>query len=379
MPTDPGQDNAPGLAPDSVTFEAFSGLRNTVKPERLGPRELARATNIDLDDAGMPSRRQGQKRVTMNGGWHSLFSTEWQGRTWLFAVQAGVLCLVNPDYTTLGLVGGMPPDKLWYVHVNEFVYFSNDHVSGKLSLASLRATPWGARTDHSYVPATTPQVGRDFWLSPVPLPDPTLPAVAGRLVGPPPLGKHLCLHNGRIYLAQDNVLWATDLYSYNFVDKTEGYRSFEDLITGISAVDDGVFVGTKSGLFFVGGPWKEQRRTLKEKAGVIPGTMIEVPGALADPEHRQRPDVPPRSQRAMSCMTTDGLVVGFTGGDTVNMTRSAFDFPDAVRGAAAFRKSGGFNSLIAVLQSDGPPQQTNAAFGDYVSTTLIRNGVVIPE
>ena len=377
MPDDPGQDVAPGQATDGVTFESFSGLRNTVNPERLGPRELARAVNIDIDDAGQIRRRRGQKLVG-GGGYRSIIGTDYLGVFRMFAVRGTELVELYQDYTSLSLLAGMPQDKLAWVQVAGTLYFSSANVSGQISLTTLAVTPWGGRSAHSYYPSTVPVIGRDFWLSPVLDPDVNNPAVAGRLLGPPPMGCFLAYYNGRIYIADGYTLWATELYLYNYVDKTASYRQFEDLITGIAAVEDGLYVGTKSGLYFMGGTFKEPKRTLKERSGVIPGTMIVVPGELVDPEARRRPDVPHQVTTAISCMTDAGLVVGLAGGTVYNLTRNDFQFPKASAGVSMLRASGGFHSIVSVLDSQGTPSTSDAAFGDYVSATLIRNGVTIP-
>ena len=52
MPQDPN-------LPDTVIVGAYDGLKNTVAPERMGPKDLQKAINIDLDDSGQPRRRRG--------------------------------------------------------------------------------------------------------------------------------------------------------------------------------------------------------------------------------------------------------------------------------------------------------------------------------
>lgn len=377
MPANPGEDDAPqGPASDSISLDSFSGLRNTVLPERLGPRELARARNIDLDDAGEMHRRRGQTLVS-TGKWHSLFVSTYRGRTATFGVNDGTLCILHSDFSTAPILGGMPATKLSWAQVASTVYFSCRDISGKIDLLTMGVSQWGVRQAHDYYPQSVPAIGRTFWLSPVPQAEPGLGPVSGRLLGPPPLGSHICYFQGRLYIAQGPTLWATVLYGYNFVDKTEGYRQFEDEITGLAAVEDGMFVGTRTALYFVAGTFKEQRRTLKISAGVIPGTMVVIPGDIADPEARRRPDVPHEASPAISCMTSEGLVVGFKGGTAYNLTKSAYRFPAAVAGTSAFRSADGYNSMVTVLESDGTPETAQAAFGDYVNVQLIRNGQVI--
>lgn len=373
MPVNPGEDDAPQApAGDSIALETFAGLRNTILPERLGPRELARARNVYLDDAGQMHRRRGVTRVA-DGAWHSLF----RAGTVVLGVNGDTLCELLPDFSTRALVAGMSSRKLSWEYVDKFAYFTSRDVSGKVYLPNMQVTPWGFRADHDYRPSTIPEIGRTFWLTPVPFLEEGLGPVGGRLLGPPPLGDYVCYFQGRLYIAQGSTLWATELYGYNFVDKTSGYRQFEDEITAMGAVEDGLYVGTRSGLYFVSGAFLEHRRTMRARGGVIPGTMVVVPSEVVDPEGRRRPDVPQESGLAIACMTSEGMLVGMKGGQTFNLTRSAYKFPAAVTGAAMFREDNGTNTMVAVLDSGGSPKTTKAAFGDYVDVQLIRNGQVI--
>lgn len=56
-------------------FPAFAGIRNDIATERFAPADLADGINIDLDDLGRPTMRDGSARVyTAAGGVHSLWA-----------------------------------------------------------------------------------------------------------------------------------------------------------------------------------------------------------------------------------------------------------------------------------------------------------------
>jgi len=350
--------NAP-LPGAPVVFDTFSGIKNTVLPERLGPKELVRARDVTLDDSGQISRRRGFTKL-VPGNAHSLFSTS---TGLVLAVLNGSLGILNPDTTFTVIQTGIISDPsqglsgLQWAQVGVSAYFTSDSESGVVDLIELTAAPWGNEAD--------------YWLSPVVNPTATLPAVAGQLLGKPPNATVIAYYRGRILLAVDNVLWATKPYLYNFVDKTAGHKTFEGTITMIGAVGDGVYVGTTEGLYFLSGDgydkWKKDRVM---DSAVLPGSMTYVPGELGNP-----PQVPPGADTPLEVsimfMSANGVCVASDSGRTVNVTESKVFFPQAQSAASFYRRQDGMNQYIASLQSGGDPQN-NAAIGDYLEATIIR-------
>jgi hypothetical protein len=202
-------------------------------------------------------------------------------------------------------------------------------------------------------------------------PTETLPPIAGRLLKQPPNATCMTYYNGRLYLSRGRTLWATELYLYNYVDATAGYKLFEADITMLGTVTDGIYVGTKGGLWFLTGPtFAEMKRTWIMDAGVISGSMVDIPGELGNP-----PQVPlmasTQVESAIMFMTTRGVCIGLDGGRVTNMTETKYVFPDAVGAAALYRQQDGVNQYIASLQNGGSPMQS-AAIGDYLDVTIIR-------
>ena len=341
----------PNAPPESLVIDRFDGLKNTVQRERMGPRDLVRATNVDLDDAGQAHRRRGFTQKIC-GDCHSLFTTT-QGV--VLGVIDGALSVIRPDYSigTLTSVSG----ALAYAQVGASVYYSGRADRGVVDLAALTTGPWGSSTD--------------LWLSPVVNPTATLPAIAGRLLKAPPNAGVLCYYNGRIYLADGPVLWATELFAYNFVDATAGHKMFEADVTMIGAVGDGVYVGTDEGLWFLDGPnYAQMKRRSVMDSPVIRGSMVTIPAELGNP-----PQVPPGSDTPMAValmfMTATGACVASNSGQAINMTESKFFFPAAQSASAMYRRQDGRNQYVAALQPGGTPQ-SNAAIGDFVDATIIR-------
>jgi hypothetical protein len=369
MPPVPPPQQPPPPPDNGVAFSTFSGLKNTVGPENLTERQLARARNIDLDDLGNAARRRGRRRAA-SGRWHSLFTTGSPAIT--FGVQDGTLVAVNPDFTVAPLLAGIAEEPMGWVQVGPVAYFSSIHNSGQIDLASLRVSPWGRVRGPSYQPSLDPGPD-DWWFSPVPRSalSATLGPGGGKLLGAPPLGRFLGAHNGRVYIGSKNLLWATELYLYNYVDKNRGYRVYEHDITGIQSVEDGIYVGTTEALYFLSGTFADHTRKVCEPSGVLPGSMVLAPGELVDPEGRRFPDLPRGTSKAMTCMTHAGMVVGLPGGQTFNLTRNEFVFPKAFKAAAMLRHEDGINTYVVAQSSGGTPRD-NAQFGDYLSAEIIR-------
>jgi hypothetical protein len=358
QPNPQAQGPLPAPAEVGKVLNSWDGLKNTMQPERLGDKDLVRARNIVLDDSGQPSRRRGYT-LKLPGKVHSLF-TSYQGV--VLGVVNSELSIIDPDYSyqPLAFVGtdpvsGMPP--LAYSQVGDQVYYVSTVDRGVVNIPERSWSPWGDPND--------------LWLSPVVNPTETLPPIAGRLLKQPPQATCMAYFNGRLYLGQGQTMWATELYLYNYVDATSGYKLFEADITMIGAVTDGIYVGTKGGLWFLSGPtFAEMKRTGITDSGVIPGSLVHVPGELVNP-----PQVPVVSTApivtSIMFMTTRGVCIGFDSGRTINMTEGNYIFPDAVGAAALYRRQDGMNQYIATLQNGGSPMQT-AAIGDHLDATIIR-------
>lgn len=351
---------APLPAPPEVgkVLNNWDGLKNTLQPERLSDKDLVRARNIVLDDSGQPSRRRGYT-LKLPGNVHSLF-TSYQGV--VLGVVNSELSIINPDYSCdqLAFVGTDPASgtlPLAYAQVGDQVYYAGTVDRGVVDIPGRVWAPWGDPTD--------------LWLSPVVNPTETLPPIAGRLLKQPPQATCMSYYNGRIYLGQGRTLWATVLYLYNFVDATAGYKLFEADITMIGTVTDGIYVGTREGLWFMTGEtFDTMRRTFITDSGVIPGSMVDIPGELGNP-----PQVPLQAatpvEVSIMFMTTKGVCIGESSGKITNITEQKYVFPDSVSAAALYRRQDGVNQYIARLENGGSPMQASA-IGDHLDVTIIR-------
>lgn len=342
---------------DGVELRKFSGLKNTVDRERLGPDELELAINIDLDDVGQPHRRRGYQLASAGN-----FSSIWNSNERIaYGVKDGSLGIVNPDMSFVALQSGFINAAVCYVQVGQDIYFSSGTagLSGIINQSTRTLRPWGSNPD--------------IFFSPVVNPSSVLPAIRGRLIGKPPMATILAYYNGRIYLAQGRAVWCTELYAYDFVERVANFLPFEADVTMLGAVDDGLYVGTAEGVWFVSGPtFKEMRRVRVMDTPVLPGSMVSVPSEVANPPQVGL-DQDTSTQIAILFMTARGYCGGHDGGTCYNYSESKFIFPAAQSVAAFFRRQDGMNQYVVILNSQGTPVD-NARIGDYVDAELVRAG-----
>lgn len=340
----------PDPSTDSVTFNQFSGLKNTVSRERLAPNELEVALNVDIDDMGQLRRRRGYT-LKSGGSYHSLFNAD-DGT--VYGVKDGIFGVIKPDYSFTAIHSGVGLEPLAHVQVGDTIYVASETTSIKVNHTTKTASAWGAIA------------ADNTWLSPVVNPVANqLPAIKGRLLGKPPMATALAYYNGRIYMAHGKTLWATELYLYDYVDKTKTFMMYESDITALGAVTDGIYVGTEDAIWFQTGPFNEMRRQAVNQGGVYPGSMITVlPNLLPDAMGNN-------TRSALLMMTEYGLCAGLDSGVLINMTQSRVLFPDATRVNSLFRMQDGVNQYVGVADSAGSPT-SNARIGDYVDAEIRR-------
>lgn len=339
----------PEEPPESIILQQFAGMRNNVGAERLSIQDLEKALNVDIDDAGQARRRRGFTSKS-SGNFHSIYTTP----TGVIGVKNGTLGRISTDYTFTGLVS-VGSARLSHTQVGTTTYFSSAITSGKIDGDTV--STWGALTSEG------------TWVSPVITPTDTLGAIGGRLIGAPPLATEIEYYKGRIYLAADRWLWATELYLYDYVDKTRGVVAFEDPITMVRAVNDGLFVGTETTLYFLRGTLAEGlKREIVIQTPVVRGSSVIVPTSRVSPVMRQGSTT---EGQGILFLTQGGIFVGLDGGQVYNLTQDRMVFPASTSAAALYREQDGVNHFVAVADTGGTPT-AKARIGDYVDAEIRR-------
>lgn len=337
----PENPNAP------ILIDSFLGIKNIAGPERLSPNDLVAGVNLDIDDFNQVRRRRGRTKK-IDGVFHSLTNTLGGD---VFAVKDGDLVRVKTNYTLDTVLAGVGDARIAYVELGDTLFWNSRTHGGKINLDTKLNSGWGVLNEQSY------------WLSPVLQPTDTLGEVAGKLLRDPPRADYMTYFNGRIYMARGNVVWATELWKYDYVDATRTYMMFEGDVTGLGTTGEGIFVGTDKGTFFCHGTFGEMRKNPVDPNPVIPGSMVDAPDV-------RYPDSP--SRRVVTFLTTQGLIAGMDAGMTRAITADRFSFPDAELVPGAINRSqDGVSQYLATLNSGGSPA-ANARIGDYLDAEIRR-------
>lgn len=341
----------PDQPPESIVIGSFEGVRNTSARHRLKPEELEQALNVDIDDRGQVRRRRGYA-LKLVGNFHSLKRIGARS----YVVKDGVLGWASDNYlfTSLGHTAGVKP--LSYTTVADTVYFASEATSGKI--IDDQVLPWGA-------------INNDTWLSPVITPTDTLGELFGKQLTAPPTASEIAAYKGRIYLAAGRYLWSTELWLYDYIDPTRNFYQFEEDITMLAPMDDGIFVGTEANLWFLKGSQSTGLvRSNVLEFGVVRGSLTTAPATDVHPGARQ--GVLAESMGAVF-MTSRGICAGFDGGEVYDLTKGRVEFPEAQSAAVLYKEDSGVSSYLAVTDSAGGPA-ANARIGDFVDAEIVRRG-----
>jgi hypothetical protein len=398
-----------------VTLGAFAGIRNTVGPERLHvlpsrdnpATDLVAAVNVDIDNAGQPSRRAGTT-LARAGTPHSLWA---QGDMCLFAEGASLKRLY-PDYSADTLTTGLTVGaRMAYVEVNGRIYWSNEHQTGVI--ADGRSRSWGmaippapglsaiagqltagqyqcvvthVRTDGQESGAALPSLMtlaqdgglRASW----PLPeDPGIELARVYLSTPDgttlylaaesdiadlyteitdcrfalplatqwqdaPLAGHLLAYSrGRIYIAQGAFIFATTALGFEYVDLRDYFAIDGTRLRVLVGVEGGLFAATeRQAVFLAGERFEEMVVKPVAAAGGVEGSAVLVDGMAATGNKDLS------GQRCALFATGEGVLLGLPSGAVMNLSRERYQFTPSAFAAGGFHQDARLNQYVLFLQ-----------------------------
>lgn len=156
---------------------------------------------------------------------------------------------------------------------------------------------------------------------------------------PAPLGTICATWRGRALVACDSVLYASLPHNPEAFNVQRDFKQFTAPITLIQPVDNGVFVGTKTELAFLGGEQFDMLIYRQMIAGpVVLGSGAEVPG------DRISDGLP---GKGMVCIADRLLVAGLPDGRVVRLTEGRYQV-EASEVTAAFRMTDGIPQYLAI-------------------------------
>ena len=266
------------------------GLNTISAPDALpvdpqtGSWQAARLVNLDVRDGGRRLvTRPGSIRAA-TGHWRDGYDAP-DGRH--YAVVDDVLCEVLDDLSTSPIVGLAVSDPVVWASLDANVYWSNGTEAGLLVAGVLM--PWGTYT----YPAASE---------------------AARFQGPP-AGTVMCGFAGRVWIGVGSLLYFSTGDDAQFLDSAGGYLEMPAEITMLAPVDDGLYVGTTAGVWFLAGtdPMGGQQVTQVSPDAAVPHSAIAVRSDEVTQKYNPAGAVIWTSRR--------GIVVGLSGGIVLQPTK----------------------------------------------------------
>jgi hypothetical protein len=295
----------------SQTFDigTVAGINNVADESRLQPGELLYAINVDISDKGRPSRRNGVvKKVTPSGQIHSM----WGDDKKCFYVENGILKMLNADYTSTTLRTSVSNYHMSFAEVNDQYFYSNPSVIGYIynGESKVFATPT-----------------KEFKYAPLP-------------------GQIIEYFNGRLYIARNETIWYSDVNYFGEIDRRKNFIAFENEITMMKAVDDGLWVCVgdinRQNTYFITGATREDQ-SLKRFAGYgcIEGSDVKIKDGQKVGEGL--------SGTVIIWTSGEGICIGANSGRFINITDGKYNIPDKRYGAGLFRDEDGLAQYITTL------------------------------
>ena len=278
-------------------FAGTTGINNRLDPVRLKFQEgaiveLALGVNIDIDDSGRPSRRMGSLVTAETGDCHSLFC---EGSTCLFVKTTG-LYILHIDYSSTGIRNVTQGARMDYEQVGERIYYLNGFERGYVKDGS------------SYTWTVGDYVGPD----------------TVKTFSNPPTGHLLTLYNGRMFIAEGDIVWYSEPFAYNAYNLAKNYIQCRGRVRILQHTDAGIVIGTDKEIVTYTGPNPEEwvRKKVAPNAA-LEGTAVEV-------------DAP--KVKGVIFASREGLcLVEQDNNKFTNLTEERLNYPSAVEGSGLYR------------------------------------------
>jgi hypothetical protein len=288
---------------------------------------LRQALNVDLTAEGHPLRRRGYALHTA-GYAHSV---SYQNSLFFVVIDGSLLVGPKVDELTSITAVNKYLRMSYTVHADE-VYFSNSVNSGKYTSTGLVAWPG---------PDQTYTIHDDEELE-----------LTDNLYETMPIGQHIASYNGRIWTARRDEVWFSEGMSTHMCRKATNYFMMPGYVYMMLPAEDGIYIGTESGIYFLRGDDPFQMAWDGVYAhGVVPFAYTELAGekfGLADTT------VP-------VWWTKDGVMsAGLPGGEVRPLTRDRLAAPEYGFGALSIREREGISQVVSALQKGGDANNMGA-------------------
>lgn len=322
------------------------GEHHVANEMAVPPGYARRIHNFNIDDSGLLVTRG--KFGPMGQGGHSAFVMPDKLNAYFF--DGGLMYKLNwqgftlPVFGTSGQFSLQGSGRVWYVFVNETLYFSNGTSNGKIGPDGV-ASVWGK--------------DGEIWSVGTQQDSELLPTV----VDPFPASLYLTQFGGRIYGAADTTLFQTQPLNLDSYDPRYDFTTMSAKITAVGAVDGGLYVGTTDGVYFL----KPEKDGQMEKVSSVPaiaGSQVYVPYAQLGIEEIEKVKL----DDAFCWLTREGLCAGLPGGRVEALTAGAIKLEAGIVPVSNLVESDGSYQIVSVLNY--PASSANRGVIDTVSVAF---------
>ncbi len=288
------------------TVKVFLGIANQGDATKLlpagGKSYQATASNVDIDDDGMPHRRKGYAAVSYSGtAVHSLWGN---GETALF-VDNGTLKILNLDFTATNLRTSVGSGRMAYAESADRIFYTNSQVIGYVK-------------------------DRAGYLFPAPTMTFRIPMPAGQLIE---------WFNGRLYVAREKVIRYSDPMYPGQTHEQKGFTAFAGRITLLRAIrNTGILVSDSHKTYLMEGldaPAMKLRKLCDYPA--ILGTDAKTDGTKLGGD---------LSGEVVLWLSREGICLAGEGGTFRAATRKFYWPASTAEGNAIMRETQGFNQYL---------------------------------
>jgi hypothetical protein len=329
------QSPTPNEAPLPTIPLSFGGGEHHVADETAIPNGFARRiVNWDIDDSGKLDTRPEFVALPGVAGGHSMWTKADQSLTLVFVGSelfrlVGGTSLISMNYFISGR------GRVWYVEINDEVYFSNGGDGGVVT-AALTVEDFG----------TTPTVPPQDLDSEVVDPRTYLQ--------PMPFGRYLARFAGRLWVVQGDTIFYSQPINYSQHDRRYNFIVAPGYITGFGAVSDGLYVSTRQEVFFLRGDNPSEMKLVKcsDSAAVL-DSQIYLPFDTVDTDALSVNGSQYQVSNAFAWLSRHGMCVGLPSGVVRILTAERARLPVYAQANTALLARDGFYQIVSVVDSLG--------------------------
>lgn len=184
-----------------------------------------------------------------------------------------------------------------------------------------------------------------------------------------PYGTSIHYYKSRMYVIDGRYLWYSNPFQYNYFQLDSNYLEFDEDIIGVMVVNNGLWVCTKTNLYYLAGSDPVSMiLDWKDKVSMIPGTATILSGS-----YTQTIPLAPGFKWLIS--TNLGIYLLADQGSFMNVSTPNVELESADSGTSLFLQANGMNQYLSILKTNQDPN--NSIMGDLVETTITRNGITI--